>query len=80
MTSTATADSVYPPIDSLADFAKKDQFANENSHLFSEPQIDWLIRNRDENGLTESGAVVLVSRKVYFHRRRFAKWLAAQKR
>lgn len=80
MTSPATADSVYPPMDSLADFARKEQFLEENHNLFTEPQFNWWVRNRNQNGLAESGAVILASRKIYIHRRRFTKWFTAQTR
>ena len=53
--------------------------AFENQKLFTKTQLDWLVKFRDDNGLTETGAVIKVSRKLYIHKPKFFAWFLTQK-
>lgn len=58
---------------------RPDTLAEENPELFTKPQINWLIRNRECNGLKDSGAVLKVGRKLYLSREKFMDWFYSQK-
>ena len=46
-------------------------------HIFTRPeQAEWLLRNRDNNGL--SHAVVKIGKRLFLSRSRFAEFLASQ--
>jgi len=51
----------------------------ENSKLFTESQINWLIKTRHKNGLAETGAILKISRKIYIHKAKFFDWFTSQK-
>ena len=55
------------------------QLAQENPNLFTQTQINWLLKTRHKNGLTESGAVLKISRKLYINRSLFMDWFLSQK-
>ncbi len=63
----------------LSDVVLPETLLEENPDLFNDSQINWLIRNREHNGLKESGAVLKVGRKLYLSRMRFHKWFYNQK-
>jgi len=52
----------------LADACTPETFIKENPELFTESQINWLIKTRKINGLAESGAILKISRKIYILR------------
>lgn len=52
--------------------------AEEPECPFTSSQIHWLIRNRNYNGLSESGAVIKIGRKVFLHKPRFIEWCLRQ--
>ncbi|MBA1444794.1 MAG: hypothetical protein M3H12_13840 [Chromatiales bacterium] len=56
------------------DIAEPDDLATEHPHLFTKGRLDWLLRNRERNGLTKAGAVLMVGRKMYIHKQRFLDW------
>lgn len=58
----------------LADFQKRHQ------DKFSLNQLKWLIRHRDKNGLSESGAVILSARKFYIAEPLFEAWFINQQK
>jgi hypothetical protein len=64
---------------SLEDFLSLDNFQKKHADKFTKAQLNWLLRFRDRNGLTESGAVIMVARKFYLHEARFAAWFNTQK-
>ena len=41
-------------------------------------QINYLIRSRKDNGLSESGAVSKVGGRMLIHRNKFAAWVATK--
>jgi len=51
----------------------------ENPELFTESQVNWLIKTRHKNGLSETGAVLKISRKIYINRVLFLEWFLSQK-
>ncbi len=54
-------------------------FAKENSELFTDSQINWLIKTRHKNGLAETGAVLKISGKIYLNKPLFLNWFLNQK-
>ena len=42
----------------LQGFKRRKNFVEENSEITSDNQMNWWIRHRDSNGLSESGALV----------------------
>jgi len=65
----ATLDSIL----SLENFQKK------HADKFTTGQLTWFMRNREHNGLSESGAVILSARKFYIDENLFTQWFASQK-
>ena len=62
----------------LADACTPETFVKENPELFTESQINWLIKTRKKNGLAESGAILKISRKIYILRTLFFAWFKKQ--
>jgi hypothetical protein len=50
------------------------QFA-EKHKLFSVPAIRYQILNADKNGLSDSGALIRVGRKVLLHEAKYFAWI-----
>jgi hypothetical protein len=44
---------------------------------FTEGSLRWLLFNRDDNGLSKSGAVVKLGRRVFIVPKRFRAWAHA---
>ncbi|MFK5894593.1 MAG: hypothetical protein QM504_15335, partial [Pseudomonadota bacterium] len=63
----------------LGDISLPKTFQKENSELFTWPQIDWMLKARQKNGLAESGAVLKISNKLYIHKPKFIDWFLSQK-
>ena len=49
----------------LNEYKKKEKFLEENQSLFTERQFDWFIRQRANNGLNDSGALMKISNRWY---------------
>jgi hypothetical protein len=47
--------------------------------LFTKPQLSWLLKTRHKNGLEQLGAVLKISRKLYFKKSIFINWFLEQK-
>lgn len=60
------------PAHSLAEYQPVAAFLNENSQ-FSENQVSWLLRFRDENGLAMH--VTKIGRSLYIHVPGFLRWV-----
>ena len=58
----------------IKDYKPKDQFQKEYESLFSKSQIEWIIRQRENNGLNESGALMKISNRWYIHTDKFTQW------
>ncbi len=65
-------------IQDLNNLQRPEGFAEDHSDLVSTEGLKWIIRNRDQNGLSESGAVVKVRNRIYLHKERFARWFLSQ--
>jgi hypothetical protein len=63
----------------LIDICTPKALARENTDLFTESQINWLIKTRHKNGLAETGAVLKISRKIYLKKSIFFDWFIQQK-
>ena len=77
--SLSTPDGATRDDPSYDDIAFPEQLAAEHPDKLSESQLRWLIKQRQHNGLKESGAVLKVGRRIYLNKRRFLKWLLSQK-
>ena len=58
----------------LNEYKKKEKFLEENQSLFTKRQFDWFIRQRANNGLDESGALMKISNRWYIHTDKFTQW------
>ena len=67
------------PQASLGDISLPKAFVNQNPELFTDSQINWLIKTRHKNGLAETGAVLKISRKIYLNKSIFLDWSLNQK-
>ena len=47
--------------------------------LFTDSQMDWMLKIRHKNGLNDTGAVLKISRKLYLVEPLFMKWFMNQK-
>ena len=75
----AQSESISSQIKSLEeDFVKPSNLVEERGDLLTHPQLIWLIRCRDKNGLANADAVKKVGRKIYLSRSRFWKWFDTQ--
>lgn len=67
------------PAPTLSDFLTPEKLQEKYPDKLTLPQITWILRNRDRNGLAKSRAVVLLSRKFYISEPLFSAWFASQK-
>lgn len=63
----------------LGDICTPLTLVQENPDLLTSNQMLWLLKTRDQNGLSKSGAVLKVSRKIYLVRGKFLEWFLDQK-
>jgi len=63
----------------LSDIFRPDTIAENNPKLFTYKQLEWMLKHRMENGLSDSGAVVKVSNKLYIHLPKFLEWFLSRK-
>ena len=68
-----------PAQSNLGDICLPKVFTKENPELFTDSQINWLIKTRHKNGLADSGAVLKISRKIYINKSLFLDWFLNQK-
>ncbi|MEE9339420.1 MAG: hypothetical protein V3U87_15205 [Methylococcaceae bacterium] len=67
------------PQTSFDDLCLPKAFVKQNPELFTDSQINWLIKTRHKNGLVETGAVLKISRKIYLKKSIFLDWFLNQK-
>jgi len=67
------------PLTTLTDVCTPKALVKENPELFTEGQINWLIKTRHKNGLSETGAILKISRKIYLKKSIFFDWFMQQK-
>jgi len=48
-------------------------------HLFTKPQLSWLLKTRHKNGLEQLGAILKISRKLYIKKSIFIDWFLEQR-
>jgi len=63
----------------LNDVCTPTALVKENPELFTEGQINWLIKTRHKNGLAKTGAILKISRKIYLNKSKFFEWFMQQK-
>ena len=63
----------------LSNIALPESLAQEQPELFTKAQLDWLLKTRHKNGLSETGAVLKVSGKLYINKPTFINWFMNQK-
>ena len=68
-----------PPVITLKDVCTPKALVKENPELFTEGQVNWLIKTRHKNGLAETGAILKISRKIYLKKSKFFDWFLRQK-
>jgi len=61
------------------DVCTPDRLVKDNSELFTKSQINWLIKTRHKNGLSQTGAVLKISQKIYLHKTKFIDWFLKQR-
>ena len=64
----------------LHDVVTKKQLVAESKGILTEGQLDWILRNRARNGLSQCGAVIRQGRggELKLIRPRFTKWYLSQ--
>mgnify|MGYP000205619325 CR=1 FL=1 len=63
----------------LSDACTPEILVKEYPELFTINQLSWLIKTRSKNGLSEAGAILKISRKIYILRSLFFDWFMRQK-
>jgi hypothetical protein len=48
-------------------------------HLFTKPQLSWILKMRHKNGLDQLGAILKISRKLYIKKSIFIDWFLEQR-
>ena len=67
------------PDDGLfADLVPANTLIAENPELFTRGRLDWIVRARHWNGAAKAGAVLVVQRRAFFHRKKLLAWLQSQ--
>jgi len=61
----------------LNEYQPKEQFIANHHWLFTEHQFDWFIRQRANNGLDASGALMKISNRWYVHTDKFTQWFTS---
>lgn len=65
--------------ESFSDILRKSQLLNhlhnENPGLLTKGQLDWMIRHRKDNGLSDSGAILEIQHRLFFHKQKFIEWM-----
>ena len=67
------------PMQSISELTTTAELASEYQKLFTQRQLDWLIKSRKKNGLEDVGAVLKVGRRLYIRKSIFFEWFMAQK-
>ncbi len=61
------------------DLALAKKFHKEHPDLFTDKQINWIVKNRKDNGLDNAGVVLKISNKLYLKKQAFLDWFLNQK-
>lgn len=85
---TAVQQAVDQPNDRVLDESDAELFKNiikpadmvkERPDLYRDGQMNWWIKTRDHNGLSDAGAVFKIGHKIYLHRARFISWFLSHR-
>jgi len=71
-----TTQTTQTPLD---DVVTIDTLQATHPDLFTKPQLSWLLKTRQKNGLEQLGAVLKISRKLYLKKSIFVDWFLEQK-
>lgn len=63
----------------LNDVQPPELFVKEHPDLFTDSQLNWLLKTRHKNGLQETGAILKISGKLYLNKPIFIDWVMNQK-
>jgi len=63
--------------DSISEYIPTQDLPKRFPHLLSSSQVEWMMRQREFNGLDD--AVVLIGKKRYIHLPSFLAWLQRDK-
>ncbi len=63
----------------LDDVCTPKTLAKENPNLFTDGQVNWLIKTRRKNGLSDTDSVLKISGKIYIRKSKFFDWFMLQK-
>jgi hypothetical protein len=63
---------------SMNNLVSPNEIVMEFPNKFTKGQLIWLFRQRHKNGLQESGAALLISRRPYFNKQKLIEWFLAQ--
>ncbi|MCX7099473.1 MAG: hypothetical protein NTV43_16385 [Methylococcales bacterium] len=77
--STSLAANISFQLNPLDDVVTIDSLQAEYPHLFTKPQLSWLLKTRHKNGLDQVGAILKISRKLYIKKSIFINWFLEQK-
>lgn len=64
---------------SLDDIITIDELVEANNKLLTKPQLQWLCKQRRQNGLEASGAILKRGRKLYIRKKEFTQWFLSKK-
>lgn len=76
MQTQKVGDAHQPTVLDLSEYDTVDELVERHPEKFTRNQLEWVLRNRDENGLSD--AVVKIGKRRYIHRPRFTRWFAQQ--
>jgi len=63
----------------LFDICTPVTLSEERPDLFTHVQLIWLLKTRHKNGLSDTGAVLKISQKLYINKPLFFEWFLKQK-
>lgn len=61
------------------DIYRQEAFEDKHSDKFTHSQITTFVKHREFNGLSETGAVLKVGRKIYIDEPKFMNWFLNQR-
>lgn len=70
---------IETPAAALDAILSLENFQKKHADKFTTGQLTWFMRNRERNGLSDSGAVILSARKFYIDENLFTLWFTSQK-
>jgi len=63
----------------IFDVCTPETLSEERPDLFTHVQLVWLLKTRHKNGLSDTGAVLKISQKLYINKPLFFQWFLKQK-